>query len=79
MTVKDATQSEHLHHTTVRDLGKLYMAEQLRRNPMPTTHPIGVIEIAHCLGHEYRVVVSHLVRQRQHLRYETRGFTPIKK
>jgi len=64
MTVKDVAQSERLHHTTVKDLDKLYMAEQLRRNPMPATHAIGVDEIAIRKGHEYRVVVSDLVRQR---------------
>ena len=40
------------------------MAEQLRRHPMPATTAIGVDEIAHRAGHEYRVVVSDLVRQR---------------
>ena len=64
MTVKDVAQAERLHHTTVKDLDKLYMAEQLRRNPMPATSAIGVDEIAIRKGHDYRVVVSDLVRQR---------------
>jgi len=64
MTVKDVAQAERLHHTTVKGLDKLYMAEQLRRNPMPATTAIGVDEIAIRKGHDYRVVVSDLVRQR---------------
>jgi len=64
MTVKDVAQAERLHHTTVKDLDKLYMAEQLRRNPMPATTAIGVDEIAIRKEHNYRVVVSDLVRQR---------------
>jgi transposase len=64
MTVKDVAQAERLHHTTVKDLDKLYMAEQMRRNPMPSTTAIGVDEISIRKGHDYRVVVSDLVRQR---------------
>ena len=64
MTVKDVAEAERLHHTTVKDLDKLYMAEQLRRHPMPATTAIGVDEIAIRKGHEYRVVAGDLVRQR---------------
>ena len=64
MTVKDVALSERLHHGTVKDLDKLYMAEQLRRHPLPATMAIGVDEIAIRKGHEYRVVVSDLIRQR---------------
>jgi transposase len=64
MTVKDVALAERLHHTTVKDLDKLYMAEQMRRNPMPATAAIGVDEIAIRKGHDYRVVVSDLVSQR---------------
>ncbi|TKB89389.1 MAG: ISL3 family transposase [Nitrospira sp.] len=64
MTVKDVAQSERLHHPTVKDLDKLYMAEQLRRHPLLATTAIGVDEIAIRKGHAYRVVVSDLVRQR---------------
>ena len=64
MTVKDVARSERLHHSTVKDLDKLYMAEQLRRNPMPATAVIGVDEIAIRKGHDYRVVVSDLESQR---------------
>ena len=64
MTVKDVAQSERLHHSTVKDLDKLYMAEQLRRHPLPSTTAIGVDEIAIRKGHDYRIVVSDLVTQR---------------
>jgi len=50
MTVKDVAQAERLHHTTVKDLDKLYMAKQLRRHPLPATTAIGVDEIAICKG-----------------------------
>ncbi|MHB8472044.1 MAG: helix-turn-helix domain-containing protein [Gammaproteobacteria bacterium] len=53
MTVKDVVLSERLHYGTVKDLDKLYMAEQLRRHPMPATTAIGVDEIAIRKGHEY--------------------------
>lgn len=64
MTAKDVAHSERLHHSTVKELDKLYMAEQLRRHPMPTTTAIGVDEIAIRKGHVYRVVVSDLNSQR---------------
>lgn len=47
-----------------KDLDKLYMAEQLRRHPMPATTAIGVDEISIHKGHAYRVVVSDLILQR---------------
>lgn len=64
MTVKDVARAERLHHSTVKDLDKLYMAEQLRRHPLPATTAIGVDEISIRKGHEYRVVVSDLMSQR---------------
>ena len=64
MTVKDVARAERLHHSTVKDLDKLYMAEQLHRHPMPATWAIGVDEISIRKGHDYRVVVSDLVSQR---------------
>jgi len=64
MTVKDVARAERLHHSTVKDLDKLYMGEQLRRHPMPATSAIGVDEISIRKGHDYRVVVSDLIRQR---------------
>ena len=64
MTIKDVARAERLHHSTVKDLDKLYMAEQLRRHPMPATGAIGVDEISIRKGHDYRVVVSDLIGQR---------------
>lgn len=64
MTIKDVARAERLHHSTVKDLDKLYMAEQVRRHPMPPTSAIGVDEIAIRKGHDYRVVVSDLIQQR---------------
>lgn len=42
----------------------MYMAEQLRRHPMPATSTIGVDKIAIRKGYDYRVVVSDLESQR---------------
>ncbi len=64
MTVKDVAHSERLHHSTVKELDKVSMAEQLRRHPMPATSAIGVDEIAIRKGHDYRVVVSDLNSRR---------------
>lgn len=64
MTVKDVALYERLHHSTVKDLDNLYMAEQLRQHPMPATTVIGVDEIAIRKGHEHRVVISDLISQR---------------
>jgi transposase len=64
MTVQDVARAERLHHSTVKDLDKLYMAEQLRCHPMPATSAIGVDEISIRKGHDYWVVVSDLKRQR---------------
>ena len=64
MTVKDVARAERLHHSTVKDLDKVYTAEQLRRHPLPSTPAIGVDEIAIRKGHDYRVVVSDLIQGR---------------
>jgi transposase len=53
-----------LHHSTVKDLDKLYMAKQVARAGMPAPRAIGVDEIAVRKGHKYRVVVSDLDRAR---------------
>src|SRR5262249_39134364 len=49
---------------TVKDLDKLYMAEQVARAGIPSPRAIGVDEIAVRKGHKYRVVVSDLDRAR---------------
>lgn len=64
MTNKAVAELERLHDSTVKDLSKLYMAEQVRRAGMPAPRAIGIDEIAIHKGHDYRVVVSDLDRGR---------------
>ncbi len=64
MTNKAVADITRLHHTTVKNLDKLYMAEQLKRTPMPTPRAIGVDEIAIRKGHDYRIVVSDMDQAR---------------
>ena len=64
MTHKAVAELERLHDSTVKDLSKLYMAEQVRRAGMPAPRAIGIDEIAIHKGHDYRVVVSDLERGR---------------
>ncbi len=64
MTNKAVADITRLHHTTVKNLDKLYMAEQLKRRPMPAPRAIGVDEIAIRKGHNYRIVVSDLDQAR---------------
>jgi len=64
MTNQAVAVSERLHHRTVKDLDKLYMAKQVARAGMPAPRAIGVDEIAVRKGHKYRVVVSDLDRGR---------------
>ena len=64
MPNKAVAEIEHLHHSTVKDLDKLYMRQQLARAGSPAPRAIGVHEIAIRKGHEYRIVVSDLERVR---------------
>jgi transposase len=64
MTNKAVAELERLHDSTVKDLSKLYMAEQVRRAGIPAPRAIGIDEIAIHKGHDYRVVVSDLERGR---------------
>lgn len=64
MTNKAVAELERLHDSTVKDLSKRYMAEQVRRAGMPAPRAIGIDEIAIHKGHDYRVVVSDLERGR---------------
>ena len=64
MTNKAVAELERLHDSTVKDLSKRYMAEQVRRAGMPGPRAIGIDEIAIHKGHDYRVVVSDLDRGR---------------
>ena len=64
MTNQAVAEREHLHHSTVKDLDKLYIERQVARAGKPAPRVIGVDEIAIGKGHEYRVVVSDLERRR---------------
>jgi hypothetical protein len=46
MPNKAVAEIEHLHHTTVKDLDKLYMQQQLARAGTPAPRAIGVDEIS---------------------------------
>ena len=50
--------------TTVKELDKQYMREQLRRAGTPAPRVLGIDEIAIAKGHQYRIVVSDLERGR---------------
>ena len=64
MTNKAVAETERLHHSTVKDLDKLYMAQQVKLAGLPAPRAIGVDEIAIRKGHNYRIVVSDLDRGR---------------
>ena len=64
MTIKAVAEAERLHHSTVKDLDKLYMQQQVARAGMPAPRAIGIDEIAIRKGHDYRIVVSDLERGR---------------
>ena len=64
MTNKAVAEIESLHHSTVKDLDKIYMAAQVARAGEPSPRVIGVDEIAIRKGHDYRIVVSDLDRGR---------------
>mgnify|MGYP001790831167 FL=1 len=60
MSNKAVAELERLHDSTVKDLSKLYMQEQVRRAGRLKPRAIGIDEIAVRKGHDYRVVVSDL-------------------
>lgn len=64
MPHKAVADLERLHHSTVKDLDKLYMREQVRRAGLPAPRAIGIDEISIRKGHNYRVIVSDLERAR---------------
>jgi transposase len=64
MSNKAVAELEHLHDSTVKELDKLYMLQQVARAGMPAPRAIGVDEISIRKGHDYRVVVSDLERGR---------------
>ncbi len=64
-TIKDVAKELHLDWSTVKALEMQYMREQLRRKPPPKRlKVIGIDEISVSKGHDYRIVVSDLVRRR---------------
>ena len=64
MTNKAVAEVERLHDSTVKDLDKIYMQQQVARAGLPAPRAIGVDEIAIRKGHDYRIVVSDLDRGR---------------
>jgi transposase len=63
-TIQAIADELRLHWTTVKELDKQYMREQLRRAGNPAPRVIGIDEIAAGKGHRYRIVVSDLERGR---------------
>jgi transposase len=63
-TIKDVAKELRLDWHAVKNLGMQYMREQLRRLGLPAPMVIGVDEISITKGHNYRIVVSDLLRQR---------------
>lgn len=55
---------ERLHHSTVKDLDKLYMQKQVELAGLPAPRAIAIDEISIRTGHNYRVIVSDLERGR---------------
>ena len=63
-TLQDVAKEVHLNWKTVKELEKQYMREQLRRVGTPGPKVIGIDEVSIRKGHDYRIVVSDLVRHR---------------
>ena len=63
-TVRELAEELLLDWHTVKELDKQYMREQLRRAGIKSTTVIGIDEISVGRGHEYRIVVSDLIRGR---------------
>jgi len=64
MPNKTVAEIERLHHSTVKDLDKLYMAKQVALAGLPAPRAIGIDELSIRKGHNYRVIVSDLDRER---------------
>ncbi len=60
MTNKAVAEAERIHQSTVKDLDKIYMLQQIARAPKQSPRAIGVDEIAIKKGHNYRIIVSDL-------------------
>ena len=64
MPNKAVAEMERLHHSTVKDLDKLYMHKQVDLIGLPAPRAIGIDEISIRKGHNYRIIVSDLDRER---------------
>ena len=62
--VYDVARELDLDWHTVKELDKQYMRAQLAKAGTPAPQVIGIDEIAVRKGHEYRIVVSDLLRER---------------
>ena len=63
-TIKDVAKELNLDWHTVKELDKHYMREQLRRVGTPGPKVIGIDELSIKKRHQYRIVVSDLIRER---------------
>ena len=63
-TIKDIAQELKLDWDTVKTLEKQYMRAQLAKAGTPGPKAIGIDEISIRKGHDYRIVVSDLIRRR---------------
>ncbi len=63
-TVQAIAKELRLSWQTVKDLDIEYMSAQLDRHPIATPAVIGIDEISVRKGHDYRIVVSDLIRRR---------------
>ena len=62
-SIKEVADDLRLDWHAVKEMDKLYMREQLAREPEPRPGIIGIDEIAIRKGHVYRIVVSDLERE----------------
>jgi transposase len=62
--VQDVAKELHLDWHAVKDLEKQYMRAQLALVGSPGPKAIGIDEISIRKGHDYRIVVSDLIRER---------------
>jgi transposase len=63
-SIKDVARELYLDWHTVKELDKQYMRAQLARAGTPGPKVIGIDEISVGKGHDYRIVVSDLLRRR---------------
>jgi len=63
-TIKDVAEELMLDWKTVKELDKEYLREQLERASKPNPKVIGIDEVSVHKGHDYRIVVSDLEKQR---------------